>query len=195
MNSEKLTVEKIREGKVKELAVNETAYFKELEGSSNAYVGLLKQRSQMEFTVRKLIEIRTKIQKGEIPMPLTKVLIPNIWLQTVTDKKEALKWFDVEIEKLNNSIKSSTGQIQKRYDDYVESAVRNREFLNRKYVNLKAKDIVPERNVIKDEEILFEGTVKDLIANKGKQEEFKKAKEEAVKRNKAQRQRKSKDKK
>jgi len=79
---------------------------------------------------------------------------------------------------------SLEGQLEHRYENYMESAARNKEFLNIRFKNAKAKNIVPLRDIgEKDEEVLFEAEFKDLLKNPEKQCQLKAAKKEAVKRN------------
>lgn len=169
--------------KIPELSQQEALYFKELVDASNKYVATKKQKAQYEYTIKKLQETRNKIQSGEIPMPMTMTVIPNLLYQTITDKKEVLKLFDEQIKTYQTNIISLTGMIQHNYDEYMESATRNREFLNRRFATAKAKDIAPERKVIADEETLFEAEFNDLMKDPKKQAELKKANLEAVKRN------------
>lgn len=169
--------------KVKELSQQEALYFKELVDTSNKYVATKKQKAQLEFQIGKLQEMRNDIQSGKIPLPLMKTLIPNMLYQTINDKKEILKMFDEQIETYKNSSKSLDGMIEHNYDEYVESAVRNREFLARRFQLLRAKDIAPERKAIKDEDVLFEAEFNKMMQDPKEQEKFRAAQKEAVKRN------------
>lgn len=175
------------EGKVPPLSEMETQYFKELVNASNVYAKLLKQQAQFEYIIKQLEEKRTKIQKGEIPMPIQMTLIPKLMTYNETDKKKILADIDEYITSYKNSIKGIQGQMEHKHDEYVESAIRNREFFNRRYADKKAKYIVPDRKMIDDEEDLFAADFNKLVeeSEEGKklQEEFKKAKIEAAKKN------------
>ena len=65
---------------------------------------------------------------------------------------------------------SLKGQLEHRYEDYMESAARNKEFLNIRFKDVRAKNIVPLRDIgEKDEEVLFEAEFKDLLKDEKKQ--------------------------
>lgn len=180
---EKVAVPEVR--KVPPITEAEGQYFKELVETSNRYIALMQQQMKYEFVVKKLEDNRLKIQKDEYPMPFTLALIPNVMFYQEHDKKKILKIFDEQLTSYRGSIKAIKSQIDHRYEEYVESAVRNREFLIRKYGTLKAKQVAPDRKIIKDEEDLFEAEFSELLTNPEKLAEFKNAKKEAVKRNKA----------
>lgn len=174
--------------KIPELKQIDTLYFKELVDASNKYIATKKQKAQYEFTVKKLQDTRNKIKSGEIKMPVTMTLIPNMMYHQEYDKKRVLKLFDDQIETYQTNVKSLIGMIQHNYDEYMESAVRTREFVNRRFATAKAKDIAPERKVITDEENLFEAEFKDLMNDPEKQQKLKEASKEAAKRNLARKQ-------
>jgi len=158
--------------------------FQELVNASNRYTGLLKQKAQYEYIIKKLEGDRKKIQQGEIKLPILLTLIPKLMSYQETDKKKVLKIFDEQIAAYNTNLLSLKGQLEHRYEDYMESAARNKEFLNIRFKDAKAKNIVPLRDIgEKDEEVLFEAEFKDLLKDEGKQLELKAAKKEAIKRN------------
>lgn len=166
------------------LMEGEGKFFQELVNASNRYTQLLKQKAQYEFIIKKLQEDRKKIQHGDIPLPMTMTLIPKLMSYQEYDKKKILKIFDDQIKSYDTNIKTLNGQIEHRYEDYMESAVRNREFLNVRFKDVKAKNIVPLRDIAeKDEEVLFEAEFSDLLKDEEKQKELKEAKKEAIKRN------------
>ena len=166
------------------LMESEGRFFQELVDASNRYTNLMKQEAQYKFILQKLTDDRKKIQTGEIPLPMTMTLIPKLMSYAENNKKKVLKIFDDQIAAYNTNILTLKGQIEHRYEDYIESAVRNKAFLNTRFKGATAKQIVPLRDIgEKDEEVLFEAEFKDLLHNKEKQEELKKANKEAVKRN------------
>lgn len=165
------------------LIKGEVQYFQELIDTSNRYTSLRQQKEGYEFAVKKLEEKRKEVQDGKIKLPILLPFIPKHSWYMEEDKKKIFQFLDEEIGKLKGSIKALEGQMQHRYDEYTESAVRNREFLNKRYKNLAAKQIAPDRKEIKDEENLFEAEFNELIKNEQKKEEFKRAKMEAIKRN------------
>jgi len=100
-----------------------------------------------------------------------------------TDKKEIFKFFDDQIKSYQASIKSIEGQLSHRYEEYVESAVRNREFLDQRYSNLRAKHVSVGRKEISDEEELFKADFEKMMKDSKTQKKFIEAKKEAVKKN------------
>jgi len=170
--------------KVMPLMESEGRFFQELVNASNSYTNLLKQKDQYKFIIKKLQEDRKKIQQGEIELPILMTLIPKLMSYYEKDKKKVLKIFDEQIASYNTNLLSLEGQLEHRYENYMESAARNKEFLNIRFKNAKAKNIVPLRDIgEKDEEVLFEAEFKDLLKNPEKQCQLKAAKKEAVKRN------------
>jgi len=145
---------------------------------------LLKQEAQYKYVVKKLQEDRKKIQQGEIELPILMTLIPKVMSYYENDKKKVLKIFDEQIESYTTNLLSLKGQLEHRYEDYLESAARNKEFLQIRFKDAKAKNIVPLRDIgEKDEESLFEAEFKDLINDEGKQKALKEAQKEAIRRN------------
>jgi len=172
--------------KVTPLMESEGRFFQELVDASNSYTNLLKQKDQYKFIIKKLQEDRKKIQQGEIELPILMTLIPKLMSYYEKDKKKVLKIFDEQIASYNTNLLSLEGQLEHRYENYMESAARNKEFLNIRFKNAKAKNIVPLRDIgEKDEEVLFEAEFKDLLKNPEKQCQLKAAKKEAIKRNAA----------
>ena len=179
----------VKPQKVMPLMESEGQFFQELVNASNRYTNLMKQEAQYKFIVKRLETDRKKIQHGDIKLPIQLTLIPNLMFYWEHDKKKVLKIFDEQIESYNTNLKSLKGQMEHRYEDYLESAARNKEFLNIRFKNVKAKNIVPLRDIgEKDEEVLFEAEFKDLLKSEGKQAELKAAKKEAIKRNVARKQ-------
>lgn len=167
--------------KSKPLMSQEAQYFQELVDVSNRYAALMKQKAQYEFIVKKLQENRKKVQTGEIPLPVTLPLIPNVMNYNESKKKTVFKFFDEQITGYKNSVKAIEGQLGHRYEEYVEVAVRTREFLVKRYGGLKGAKIVQARAGVKDEENLFEAEFNKLMEDPKTMQEFKDAKKEAVK--------------
>lgn len=174
----------IKSKKVMPLMESEGRFFQELVNASNRYTDLMKQEAQYKFIVKRLESDRKKIQTGEIKLPILMTLIPKLMSYQENDKKKVLAVFDEQIKAYNTNLLSLKGQKEHRYEDYMESAARNKEFLNIRFKDAKAKNIVPLRDIgEKDEEVLFEAEFADLIKNPKKQGELKKAQKEAIKRN------------
>jgi len=176
--------QKVVPKRVMPLMESEGRFFQELVNASNRYTDLMKQEAQYKFIVKKLETDRKKIQTGETPLPITMTLIPKLMSYQENDKKKILKIFDEQITAYNTNLLSLKGQLEHRYEDYMESAARNKEFLNIRFKDAKAKNIVPLRDIgEKDEEVLFEAEFGDLLKNEDKQKELRVAKKEAIKRN------------
>jgi len=181
-----VAIEETQPAKVNPLMKAEGQFFQELVNSSNRYADLMKQESQYKFIVARLESDRKKIQKGEIKLPITMTLIPKVMSYQEDDKKKVLAVFDEQIAAYNTNLVSLKGQMEHRYEDFLESAARNKEFLAARFKNVQAKKIVPLRDIgEKDEEVLFESQFKDLVDDSDKQAELKAAKKEAIKRNTA----------
>jgi len=179
----KKTAKTKTKSKIATLKQSETQYFQELVEISSRYAAMLKQEAQYEFIIHKLEENRKKIQDGEIKLPIVLPLIPNVMYYSEFDKKKIFEFFDTQITSYKNSIKALKGQLEQRYEAYIESGVRVREFLIRRYGTLTAKQIVPDRKTVGDEENLFEAEFNKLMEDPKTKEEFKKAKKEAIQHN------------
>lgn len=166
------------------LMESEGRFFQELVESSNQLTGAKKQKAQFEFIINKLKEDRKKIQHGDIKLPMVMTLIPKLLSYYENDKKKILKIFDDQLAAYNANLATLKGQIALRYENFIESAVRNREFLNIRFKDAKVKHIVPLRDIgEKDEELLFEADYAKLVKDSDEQKKFRKAEKEAIKRN------------
>ena len=162
----------------------EAQYFNELVESSNAYSGLLTQKAQYENIMKRLQEGRKKVQKDEIKLPVDIVLIPKVMTYQENDKKKVLEMFDLHIKIFMDKLNANTSQLEFAHENFAESGIRNKEFLTRRFEKATVRNIVPERQVIKDEDVLFEAELADMMKDPKKVKEFKKAEQEAAKRNK-----------
>ena len=165
----------------------ETQYFNELVEASNRYSEMLSKQTQYKHILGQLKESRTKIQKGDIEMPVNLTLIPNVMTYPEGDKKVILKIFDETIKNYAKSLQALDSKVDYFYEAFVESGIRNREYLARRFENTVVKQIAPARVAIKDESTLFETEIDDLLDPKKKErvkEEFKKAKKVAIEHNK-----------
>ena len=166
------------------LMESEGRFFQELVDASNQYTNAMKQEAQYKFILNKLQEDRKKIQHGDIKLPMIMTLIPKLLSYQEDDKKKILKIFDDQIAAYNANLATIKGQIDLRYENYIESAVQNTEFLHIRFKEAKAKHIVNLRDIgEKDEELLFEAEFKDLAESKDLQKKFHKANKEAIKKN------------
>ena len=171
--------------KVMPLTKVEMQYFQELIDASQRYEAVMKQKAQYEFAIKRMEEDRKKIQTGELDGKFTITVIPKLLSREVKDKKEILELFDSQLKTYKDMVKALNGQLEHRYEEYVESGLRNKDFLTQKFGKLTVKHIAPDRRTAKkEEEVLFEAEFEKLLKDPEVQKEFKEAKEEAVKRNK-----------
>jgi len=162
----------------------EAQYFEELVSASNAYSGLLTQKAQYEQVLKQLQTRRKQVQKGEIKLPVNITLIPNVMAYSESDKKKVLEMFDMHIKIFQQKLNANVSQLEFAYENFTESGIRNKEFLSRRFERAKVKNIVPERQIIKGEDVLFEAEFAEMMKDPKKVAEFKKAEQEAAKRNK-----------
>lgn len=158
----------------------ESQYFEELKAASNRYSEMLGKQTQYKHILVQLTESRTKIQKNDIKMPVNLTLIPNIMTYPEGDKKVILKIFDETIKNYVKSLQAIDNKVDYFYEAFVESGIRNREYLARRFKDVTAKQITPGRVTIKDEKTLFEAEINDLLDPK-KTEEVKKEAKKALK--------------
>ena len=170
--------------KLAPLMQNEAQYFNELVESSNQYSNLLKQKAQYEFIVGQLQENRKKVQKGEIELPVGVVLIPKVMTYQEADKKKVLAMFDKHINIFQQNLATLAAQLEFAHENFSESGVRNKEFLAKRFNKVEVKNVAPKRQIIKDEETLFEAELTDMAEDGEKVKEFKKAMKTAVEHNK-----------
>jgi hypothetical protein len=158
--------------------------FQELVDSSNRYQAVLKQKEQYEFAISQMEKDRTKIQKGEIQPPFQMTVIPNVLTRVVSDKKEILAIFDEQLKTYKSMIKGLVGQVEHRYEEYIQSGTRNKDFLASRFGKIEQTAIMPVKgSVTPTEEVLFESEFKALATDPEIKAEFNKARKEAVKRN------------
>jgi hypothetical protein len=162
----------------------EGQYFQELVDTSNTYVALAKQRAQQEWIIKMLEEKRTAVQKGEISLPVSFTLIPKVATYQENDKKKVLEELDKTIKVYKDNLKSIMSQYYHRYEEYCEASVRVREFMKRRFGNVKAQTIVPDRKIVEDEDKLFDAEIDKLLKDPNVQKEFVEASKKAAKKNK-----------
>jgi len=113
-------------------------------------------------------------------MPINLTLIPNIMTYPEGDKKVILKIFDETIKNYVKSLQALDSKVDYFYEAFVESGIRNREYLAARFRGVVAKQIAPARNIIKDESTIFEAEIDDLLTPK-KKEQIKKHNKNLVK--------------
>jgi len=155
------------------LTQNEIMYFRSLEEVSKNYTGLKKQYAQYEMIIKRLEDIRKKIQKGEISLPLYISIIPGMEYAE-NNKKKALEFIDEQLKSYKNALKAINGQIEHRKEEFLETGARTRDWLNKRFTN-EIKALSNDRRSKEKEEVLFESEFEELLKSASKQKEFKKA--------------------
>jgi len=163
------------------LDTNEAQYFEELKGASNRYAEALTNQTKYKHIITQLQKSRGKIQKGDIKMPINLTLIPNIMSYPEEDKVEILKIFDETIKNYVKSLQAIDSKVDYFYEAFVESGIRNREYLARRFKDVIAKQITPQRTAIKDETTIFEAEIDELLGDPKKQEKAKADAKKAMK--------------
>ena len=170
------------------LTQTEIMYFRSLEEVSKSYLGLKKQYAQYEMVIKRLEEIRKKIQKGEISLPLYISIIPGVEYAE-NNKKKALEFIDEQLTSYKNALKAINGQLEHRKEEFLETGARTRDFLKGRFTN-EIKALSNDRRSTEKEEVLFEEEFEKLLKDATKQKEFKKAVETAKAKNAAKKRRK-----
>lgn len=191
----KKAVTKPDRSKAMPIQQNEAFMFKDLIDQSNLYGKLLKQFEQYEFAMQDLIWKRKQVQQGKIKLPIYLPFAGNS-LYEVNDKKKVLKDLDKQIEVMQNSINGIKGQMLHRRDEFIESGLRLKDFISARFGIYTTKNIhVPNaatgvrvktgKHESEDaEKKLFEAEFDDIMKSAEKQNEFKKAVEQAKEENK-----------
>ncbi len=161
----------------------ETKIFEELVNLSNTYAQLRKQSTQYEYVLRQLEDNRTNIQKDNIKLPIMMQLGGNSFYME-SDKKKVLAELDKQIDTIKNSLKGIKGQVEQRENAFIEAGIRLQRYAEHRFGVYKPKQVLNERREHKDEKVLFEAELDELLKNPEVQEEFKKKKAEAVAKNK-----------
>jgi len=181
------------------LQQNEAFIFKELIDQSNHYGKLMQQYEQYEFALQNMIYKRKQIQKGEIEIskqsPIYVPLVGNS-LCPLTNKKMVLKDIDTQIKQITLSRDGIRGQMIQRRDEYIESALRLRTFIENRFGQYTSTSITVPKQVTgvrtsagKDQQKatdqkIFEAEFDDIMKSAEKQDEVKAKIAEAIKHNK-----------
>lgn len=170
----------------KSKAINqvEVQLFQQLINISNQYGKLQKQRMEYEVVLKNLKDKRKKVQKGEIEMPIMFPLGKRSFYPC-SDKKEALKELDSEIKVVSNAVKGIEGQVQNGADEYIASAFRLIDFLQKKFGRFKPTNVYSKGcNPKKDEKVLFEKELDEIEKSEEAKEKLNKALKKAKEENK-----------
>jgi len=123
-------------------------------------------------------------------------LIPKLMDYSESNKKKVLDILDEQIKTYKQTLLGINGQTSHQHEEYVEIAIRVRDFMIRKYGSASATQVAIDpahRTPTKDEIVLFESEFDKMVKERdGKPnpaydpktiEEYKKAKETAMKMN------------
>lgn len=190
-------VTKIDRSKAMPLQQNEAYLLKELVDQSNSYGQLLTQFEKYEFALQDLIWKRKEMQKGNIKLP---ILLPfaGSSFYSVDDKKKVMEDLETQIKQLTNARDGIDGQMKHRRDEFIETGLRLRTFMDGRFGAYTSTTIsVPNQTTgvrvkagkdvqKKDEQELFKAEFDDIMKSPALKEEFKEASKKAVELNKKQ---------
>jgi len=161
----------------------EVQVFQQLIDISNQYGKLRHQYEEYNTVLNSLKERRKKIQTGEIELPILMPLSKNKYYQC-NDKKMILKEMDNEIDIISNALKGVEGQLTNHRDSYIEAGLAVRNFADNKFSKYKPKNTYSVGcSPKKEEKVLFEGELDEILKDEEKRKEFRKASEKAIKEN------------
>lgn len=161
---------------------NEANLFQQLIQISNLYGKLKKQKAEYEMVLASMKDKRKDVQKGKV----TEVMLPfgKNKFYPCTDKKYILKELDAEIDIIANALNGVIGQLTNYNDAFIEQGLAIKDWCDQKFSIFKPKNVYRVGcNPNKDEKVLFEGELDELLKNEEKKKEFQEAKEKAVKEN------------
>jgi len=195
-NKEVKTVQEFRKDAIMPLTEMEGGYFQALVNASNNCGKVLQNKAKTEWIIKQLEEKRDDIVKGNIPLPVSITLIPQLVSYPESDKVKILKIFDEQIQSYKQTLLAINGQMTHQHEEYVEIAVRVKDFMVKRYSGQTSKFVALDpnhRSPTTDEIKLFESDFDKLVKTKeGKPnpnydpkvvEEYTKAKETAIKMN------------
>lgn len=158
--------------------------FQQLIQISNQYGKLKQQKDEFSMVLNQVKQKREEIATGKIALPILMPLGKNKFYNC-TDKKLALEDLDAEIQVLSNAVKGIDGQLLNYTDAYVEAGLRVSDFLTSKFGDYKPKTPYTKGcSPKKEERVLFEAELDDMLKDEEKVKEFKAAKKTAIEENK-----------
>lgn len=150
---------------------------------SNQYAKLRKQEKEYEIILQAMKDKRKDVVDGKVDQ----IMLPfgKNKFYPCSDKKQILKELDSEIDILANALKGVSGQVVQFRDALIEQGLAIRQWSDDKFGKYKPKNTYTKGcSPKKEETVLFEGELDELMKNEEMQEKFKEAKEQAVKENK-----------
>lgn len=174
------------EDKLTPVTQMEANMFQNLIQISNQYGKLKQQKSEFELVLEQLEEKKRDIVSGKIEMPIMVALGKNKFYQ-VTDKKEVLEDLENEITVVKNALNGISGQLFQHRDAFIEAGLAIKQYTDSKFSPFKpqtpySKGCSPK----KDEEVLFEGELDELLKDESKRKDFDAAIEKAKVKNEKQ---------
>jgi hypothetical protein len=198
------TIQEFKKDKIMPLTEVEGGYFQSLINMSNNCGKILQSKAKSEWIIKQLEDKRNDIVKGKIPLPMHITLIPQLMDYEEPDKKKILDIIDEQLKSYKNSLIALNGQLSHQHEEYIEIAIRVKDFMIKKYSGQTSKFVALDpahRSPTKDEITLFESEFDKLVKEKEgkpnpnydpkKVAEFKKAKEQAIEMNAALRKKKA----
>lgn len=169
--------------KLTPIVQNEANLFQQIIQLSNQYAKLRKQQNEYEIILKAMKEKRKEVVDGKVK----EIMLPfgKNKFYPCNDKKQILKELNSEIDILSNALKGVTGQVTNFQDALIEQGLAIRAWADNKFGKYKPKNTYTKGcNPQKEETVLFEGEMDELMKNEELQEKFKKAQKVAVKENK-----------
>lgn len=144
---------------------SDVAMAKDIFAMSNTLAGLKKKYADTALQVRFSKKFVKQLKEGEIKGPLMLRVSPTLFVP-MQDMKKAIKSIESECEMLEETNKLSKGQLQHRYEDYVDTLIRFERHLKKLIGNLKISTISGHRpgkdvETAKEEEIIYEKVLND----------------------------------
>jgi len=174
----------VKEFDLRPIIQTEAQLFQNLINISNQYGQLRKQYEEYTTIIESLKDRRSKVAKGEIELPILMPLGKNKYYQC-NDMKLVLRELDDEIRILTNALKGVKGQLQNHKDAFVEAGLAVNDFTDTRFKRFKPKNVYAKGcSPKKEEKVLFEGELDELLKDEEKMKEFTEAKEKAVEENK-----------
>ena len=153
---------------IKVMTTTDSNRVKEIFGLSNTVAALQKKYAdtllQIKFS-KKFIE---QLKSGDVKGPLMVRVSPTLFMP-LTDMEKAVKSIRTEISMLEETNKLTKGQLEHRYEEYVDSLIRYNRILTQligdKHVTTLTTHRPATKESQKDEEIIFEKEFNDEVKN------------------------------
>jgi len=144
---------------------------KEMVDLSNTYASLLQQYATEEYKLQIVQTTTKKIESKEIKPPFLVPIPGNIFIPE-TNMKNVLKSLKHQELLISTKIAGVRGQLEHRYDEFVETMLRFKEFLSAKLGDKQISKFTQHRTGGKQrdgEQVLFEKEFDKMTEKDGKE--------------------------